>query len=121
MTTRLEAIRARAAAATPGLWKCWNGWGPVVGSDPPLLAMQRIAPDPYETGGVMATHDGMREDRDLYATRADAEFVAYAHKDIAALLVVAAAALEVGHGTVCIGFNCRLCDALVPLLVEVDR
>src|ERR671915_524031 len=89
----LDAIWARAEDATPGPWKCWNGWGPVIGSAPPLMAMRCIGPDAYEPGGVMASNNVHPEDRDLYATRADAEFIAHAREDIPLLLQ----ALEIAY------------------------
>ena len=69
----LERLRGIAQAATPGPWRCWNGWGPVANTTPPLMAMTRIGPD--GAGGVQScAHSPARAD--VYATRADAEHIA---------------------------------------------
>jgi len=89
----LAAIREREAKATPGPWNCWNGWQYDRETD--TMAMQRIGPDGIY-GKALATRDGY----DLYATRADAEFVANAREDIPALLAEAQflhRQLEIAH------------------------
>ena len=78
---RAALIEACAKEATPGPWRCWNGWGPV-GSRRSLLGISRIGPD-ADSSGIMAY--GPTEpigSRDLYATKADAEFVATAREDV---------------------------------------
>ncbi|HLZ25432.1 MAG TPA: hypothetical protein VKQ30_25195 [Ktedonobacterales bacterium] len=76
---QLNEIRERAAKATPGPWSCWNGWQYDRETD--TMAMQGIGPD-GGYGKALATRDG----HDIYATRADAEFVACSREDIPALL-----------------------------------
>lgn len=75
----LDAIEARANAATPGPWKCWNGWP----FRPPMTAMARIGPE-GPTAGLMGSPDG--RSADLYANESDAEFVAWARTDVPALV-----------------------------------
>lgn len=85
MTPDFEQIKQRAEAATPGPWKLWNGWGPLVGED--RMACERIGPDPddhYEGVGIVPGEGAV----DIYASRADFEFVAAARDDIPALLAV---------------------------------
>lgn len=85
---RLAEIRGRLEAASPGPWRCWNGF-PLVGETAQRLGMHginRIGPDSYspdEPGGLLG---GWSEAGDLYATAADAEFVATAPTAIAELL-----------------------------------
>jgi hypothetical protein len=70
--TRLDAIRRRAAAATPGTWKIGSKFGcGVLGSSVVVLSgkLPSIDLDPYRNG------------------RADAAFIAHARQDIPALLV----------------------------------
>ena len=76
----IEQIQARAEAATPGPWKMWNGWGPLINVEPELMACERVGPD-YE-GGFVPGEGAV----DIYASRADFEFVAAAREDIPALL-----------------------------------
>jgi hypothetical protein len=85
VTPDFEQIKQRAEAATPGPWKLWNGWGPLVGED--RMACERIGPDPddhYEGVGIVPGEGAV----DIYASRADFEFVAAARDDIPALLAV---------------------------------
>lgn len=72
----VAAIRARAEAATEGPWKLWNGWGPTRDG---LMGFERMGP---ESGGRVFRHDAQQ---DLYATQADAEFIAAARTDVPAL------------------------------------
>jgi hypothetical protein len=76
LAERLKAHAVDVADAldgvTPGEWRCWNGFKVV---DSELMAMVRIGPD--AGGGVMADRHGGNQ-RDLYATREDAEFMANA-------------------------------------------
>lgn len=80
MTPDLEQIKQREQAATPGPWKMWNGWGPLIDVEPELMACERVGPD-YE-GGFVPGEGAV----DIYASRADFEFVAAAREDIPALL-----------------------------------
>ena len=80
----MDAIEGRLTAATPGPWRCWNGFA-VVGETArkhDVMAVNRIGPD----DGVSGILGGWSEDGDLYARRADAEFVAMAPTDIADLI-----------------------------------
>ena len=77
---RIEEIERRVNAATPGPWKMWNGWGPLVDVEPELMACERLGPD-YE-GGFAPGRGAV----DIYATRADFEFVAMARTDVPAML-----------------------------------
>jgi hypothetical protein len=66
--------RARCEKASPGPWKCWNGWGPI---EDGRMAMERIGPDAWE-GGIEPSGDCP----DLYARQEDAEFIASARIDL---------------------------------------
>ena len=87
----LAQIRARVEAATPGPWRCWNGYElrrPVMrqpnpdASPHPDMAMGRIGPEVPFGSGITAT----RPFDDIRALRPDAEFVAHAREDVPALL-----------------------------------
>lgn len=85
---RLAEIRARAAHATPGPWKCWNAFnlnyamGDRRGQPSRDVAMARLGPDASVGVGVTSTiaHGDIRMLSD------DAEFIAHAREDIPALL-----------------------------------
>jgi hypothetical protein len=82
MTDRLDEIKVRREAATPGPWKLWNGWGPLKDSEPELMACERVGPDYFGPGGIAPGGDAV----DIYAPRADFEFIAHAPEDIDYLL-----------------------------------
>lgn len=74
-TPDLAALEALAEAATPGPWRCWNGF-PLDGEAAELLdmhAINRIGPE--DGGGILG---GWSEDGDMYATRATAAYIAAA-------------------------------------------
>lgn len=81
---RLEEIRQRLERATPGPWKCWNGYGPIPGA-PRLMGIKRIGPD-HEGGLHGYSGAGRDTDGDLFATEADAELVASAPTYLSELL-----------------------------------
>lgn len=76
MTIDLDAIRARAEAATPGPWTMRDGWGPTTDG---LMHFTRIANGDHDS---VLSADGP----DIAGSRANAEFIAHARHDIPALL-----------------------------------
>lgn len=60
-------VRERAAGATPGARRMWNGWGP---TNDGLMAVERFGPD---VDTPIFIHD---QQRDLFATQGDWEFMA---------------------------------------------
>ena len=72
----LDQLEARARAATPGPWKCWNGFplADALGREHDMHGINQIGPGD-RVGGLLG---GWSEDADLYATKADAEYVATA-------------------------------------------
>ena len=82
---RLQEIRERAEKATPGPWACWDGWGPISGGYlEGLMAMARIGPSGGRSQEVLSASDETQ--RDIYAKREDAEFIAASREDIPYLL-----------------------------------
>lgn len=75
--TRLEEIRARLNAATPGPWRTsWRG------IDPDVVSIE---------GGICHAEDCDCDGPDLVLAEADAAFIAHAPEDIAFLLARVAA------------------------------
>lgn len=72
----LDQLEARAQKATPGPWKCWNGFplADALGRKHDMHGINQIGPED-RAGGLLG---GWTEDADLYATKADAEYVATA-------------------------------------------
>lgn len=71
---------AALAATTPGEWQCWNGYGP---AEDGTYGVLRIGPDdPACRAGLTAD----TPHADIHGTRADIQFVAFAHNNLAELL-----------------------------------
>jgi hypothetical protein len=76
----IEAVRARADAATEGPWLIWDGFGPNVHGE---MGAARIGPELSHSRAIFAgSHPG---EGTISGTAADMEFIAHAREDVPAL------------------------------------